>query len=310
MDKIIQYLNNSNKPIYVTGKSGSGKTTMLKQLPFSVKFISIQDINSYNDLELLVQPSIIQKMMNKNLNNHVCVIDDIDYLQNNDKKILTLLLKQFKLENKKKCVRNFKIILCGTNNYDKKINEIFKFCNIVTIHNINKELLYNKYEKNIQNTIKCIMVKDFKNDFIIENEKATQCLLFHENIIDTIKTFNDIQYYKQFLKNFCIGDYFDRISFQKQLWIFNEITYYFKLLHNYNLYKKSLLHTKKNSEYRFTKVLTKYSNEYNNNNFIIEICNKINISKKELYYSILNNESIDLTPIEINRCKNYFQLIN
>ena len=119
MDKIIQYLNNSNKPIYVTGKSGSGKTTMLKQLPFSVKFISIQDINSYNDLELLVQPSIIQKMMNKNLNNHVCVIDDIDYLQNNDKKILTLLLKQFKLENKKKCVRNFKIILCGTNNYDK-----------------------------------------------------------------------------------------------------------------------------------------------------------------------------------------------
>jgi ABC-type lipoprotein export system ATPase subunit len=44
MDKIIQYLNNSNKPIYVTGKSGSGKTTMLKKLPFSVKFISIQDI--------------------------------------------------------------------------------------------------------------------------------------------------------------------------------------------------------------------------------------------------------------------------
>jgi hypothetical protein len=308
MDKIIHYLNNSNKPIYVNGKSGSGKTSLLKNIPFSVKFISIQDINSYEELELLVQPSIIQKMMNKNLNNHICVIDDIDYLQNNDKKILTLLLKQFKLEIKKKSVRKFKIILCGTNNYDKKIKEIIKLCNVVNLNN-NKELLYNKYEKNIQNTITCIMSKDFKNDFIIENEKATQCLLFHENIIDTIKSLNDIHFYKQFLKNFCIGDYFDRISFQKQLWIFNEITYYFKLLHNYNLYKKSLLHTKKNTEYRFTKVLTKYSNEYNNNIFIIDICNKLNLSKKDLYYAILQNEIIDLTPIEVNRCKNYYQLL-
>ena len=32
MDKIIKYINNSNKPIYVYGKSGSGKTTICKDI--------------------------------------------------------------------------------------------------------------------------------------------------------------------------------------------------------------------------------------------------------------------------------------
>jgi hypothetical protein len=307
MDKIINYINNSNKPIYVYGKSGVGKTTILKNLPFLCKFISIQDINSYEELVIFAQPSVLDQFNNNN-NKQICIIDNIDYLQNNDKKILASLLKQFKIDDKKKIKNKFKFILCGTNNYDKKIKEIFKYCNLVNITNT-VNLLYNNYEKNIQNSIKKIMTKEFKDDFIIENEKATQSLLFHENIIDNIKNKNDIEFYKTFLKNYCIGDYFDRISFQKQLWIFNEITYYFKILHNYNLYKKTNIAVKKTSEYRFTKVLTKYSNEYNNNNFIIDICNKLNCSKKELFYLILNKKNTILTPTEFNRCQLYFQII-
>jgi hypothetical protein len=227
-------------------------------------------------------------------------------LQTNDKKILTALLKQFKFEEKNKKKRNFTLILCGTNYYDKKIKEIFKFCNVVHI-NTNNNLLYNNYEKNIQNNIKKIMTKSFDQDFIIDSEKATQSLLFHENIIDMIHAREDIIFYKQFLTNFCIGDYFDRISFQKQLWIFNEMTYYFKILHNYYLYKNTDLKPKRNTEFRFTKVLTKYSNEYNNNSFIISLCNQLKCSKKELYYSLLNNTA-NLTLIELNRAKNYFQI--
>ena len=306
MDKIIQYIKISNKPIYVYGKSGVGKTSILKKLPFSCKFISIHDINSYEDLITFAQPSILEQFSNNN-NKQICIIDNIDYLQNNDKKILASLIKQFKIEDKKKTKKNFILILCGTNNYDKKIKELFKFCNLVNIVN-NTHLSYNNYEKNIQNSIKKIMTKEFKEDFIIENEKATQCLLFHENIIDNIKTTNDILFYNSFLKNYCIGDYFDRISFQKQLWIFNEITYYFKILHNYNLYKKTIIPIKKTSEYRFTKVLTKYSNEYNNNNFIIDICNKINCSKKELFYIILNKNYTKISQPEFIRCQTYFQL--
>jgi hypothetical protein len=304
MEKIVHFIN-SNKPIYVHGKSGCGKTTLLKKLPYNVKFISIQDISSYEDLVIFAQPSILQKM---SLNNtkQICVVDNIDFLQTNDKKILTALLKQFKFEEKNKKKRNFTLILCGTNYYDKKIKEIFKFCNVVHI-NTNNNLLYNNYEKNIQNNIKKIMTKSFDQDFIIDSEKATQSLLFHENIIDMIHTREDIIFYKQFLTNFCIGDYFDRISFQKQLWIFNEMTYYFKILHNYYLYKNTDLKPKRNTEFRFTKVLTKYSNEYNNNSFIISLCNQLKCSKKELYYSLLNNTA-NLTLIELNRAKNYFQI--
>lgn len=304
MEKIVHFIN-SNKPIYVHGKSGCGKTTLLKKLPYNVKFISIQDISSYEDLVIFAQPSILQKM---SLNNtkQICVIDNIDFLQTNDKKILTSLLKQFKFEEKNKKKRNFTLILCGTNYYDKKIKEIFKFCNVVHI-NTNNNLLYNNYEKNIQNNIKKIMTKSFDQDFIIDSEKATQSLLFHENIIDMIHAREDIIFYKQFLTNFCIGDYFDRISFQKQLWIFNEMTYYFKILHNYYLYKNTDLKPKRNTEFRFTKVLTKYSNEYNNNSFIISLCNQLKCSKKELYYSLLNNTA-NLTLIELNRAKNYFQI--
>ena len=304
MEKIIHFIN-SNKPIYVHGKSGCGKTTILKKLPYNVKFISIQDISSYEDLVIFAQPSIIQKMSMNNTK-QICVVDNIDFLQTNDKKILTSLLKQFKFEEKNKKKRNFTLILCGTNYYDKKIKEIFKFCNIVHI-NTNNNLLYNNYEKNIQNNIKKIMTKSFDQDFIIDSEKATQSLLFHENIIDMIHTREDTIFYKHFLTNFCIGDYFDRISFQKQLWIFNEMTYYFKILHNYYLYKNTDLKPKRNTEFRFTKVLTKYSNEYNNNSFIISLCSQLKCSKKELYYSLLNNTA-NLTLIELNRAKNYFQI--
>ena len=317
INTILHFIN-SYKPIYIYGKSGCGKTSLLKTLP-SVKFISIQEITTYEDLVIFAQPSILERMSN-NQNKQICVIDNIDYLQNNDKKLLTSLLKQFKLEEKKKQRRNFVLILCGTNYYDKKIKEILKYCNILHMKDENI-LLYNQYEKNIQKNIQKIMNKNFKEDFLIEHEKATQSLLFHENIIDMVKTKEDILFYKHFLENYCIGDYFDRISFQKQLWVFNEMTYYFKILHNYYLYKKSELNPKKNVEFRFTKVLTKYSNEYNNNMFIINLCHELNCSKKELYYIILNKKlatpsilnttsTSSLSLIEINRASNYFQIQN
>jgi hypothetical protein len=171
-----------------------------------------------------------------------------------------------------------------------------------------KPLIYNNYEKNIQNSIKKIMNKEFRNDFIIENEKATQSLLFHENIIDIIKK-QDIPFYYKILKNLCAGDYFDRISFQKQLWIFNEMTYYIKILYNYSMYNNYPIYTKKNIDYRFTKVLTKYSNEYNNNSFIITLCNRLNISKKQLYYELKNNKPL-VSASEHKRACIYFQIEN
>jgi len=295
---------NSTKPIYLYGKSGVGKTELIKKLD-NVHFISIQDINEYEDILLFMKPSIIELFSKKECSK-ICVIDNIDYLHTHEKKVLTSFLKQFKLEEKRKKTRSFPIILCGTNIHDKKIKEIVKLSNMITLHK-EVHLSHNQYEKNIQHNIRQIMMKEFNEDNIIENEKATQALFFHENIVDCIKP-EHYSFYYNFLENICVGDYFDRISFQKQLWIFNEMTYYIKILHNYYLYKKTKIQCKKVPEYRFTKVLTKYSNEYNNNTFIIGLCNKLNCSKKELYYKIIRKDTEELSQIEINRASLYFQL--
>jgi chromosomal replication initiation ATPase DnaA len=304
-NKLKLYLE-QKKPIYIHGKSGIGKTYLIKKLEPLIKFIAIHDINDYDDLAPLMEPSILD-IFNRDISKKICVIDDIDFLHTHEKKVITSLMKNFKLEDKGKRKRSFPIILCGTNTHDKKIKELQKLCNV--IHYIKPFIIkHNLYEKNIQNNIRQIMQKEFKGDFMIENEKATQALLFHENIIDLLKTDQHLGFYYNFLKNFCIGDYFDRISFQKQLWIFNEMTYYIKILHNYYLYQKMDLYPRKTEDYRFTKVLTKYSNEYNNNTFIIGLCSRLNCTKKELYKKILLEDTKELTPIELNRVSIFFQL--
>lgn len=304
-NKLKLYLE-QKKPIYIHGKSGVGKTYLIKRLEPNIKFISIHDINDYDEIGRLVEPSILD-ILNKKTTKKICVIDNIDYLHTHEKKVLTSLIKNFKLEEKGKKKRGFPIILCGTNIHDKKIKELQKLCN--NINCVRPFIIHhNLYEKNIQNNIRQIMQKEFKGDFMIENEKATQALLLHENIIDLLKTNHHLLFYSHFLQNFCVGDYFDRISFQKQLWIFNEMTYYIKILHNYYLYQKMDIFPRKPDEYRFTKVLTKYSNEYNNNTFIIGLCNRLNCSKKELYKKIVLNDCQELSPIELNRVSVFFHL--
>lgn len=304
-NKLNKYLE-GKRPIYIHGRSGVGKTTLIKKLGPNVKFISIHEINEYDDIPPLIEPSILDIFQNKNIKK-ICVIDDIDFLHIHEKKVITSLMKNFKLEEKGKRIRNFPIILCGTNTYDKKIKEIQKLCNIIHFTR-SFSIKHNLYEKNIQNNIRQIMQKEFTTDFIIENEKATQALLFHENIIDLLKTKQHMLFYKHFLDNFCVGDYFDRISFQKQLWIFNEMTYYVKILHNYYLYQKMDIFPRKCEDYRFTKILTKYSNEYNNNTFIIGLCSRLNCTKKELYKKILVGDTKELSSIELNRVSVFFQL--
>lgn len=304
MEQLIHFLKLS-KPIYLHGKSGVGKTKLLKELK-DTQFISIHEINGFEDIYIHTQPSILE-LFKKKTNRKICIIDDIDFLNNHEKKVLTSLLKQFKLEEKKKINRGFSIILSGTNTHDKKIKELLKICNVIHL-NRPIELSYNRYEKNIQQNIRQIMLKEFDEDFMIENEKATQALLFHESIIDNLKK-NDINFYHHFLNNFCVGDYFDRISFKKQLWVFNEMSYYIKILHNYYLYQKTNINPKQTNDFRFTKVLTKYSNEYNNNIFINGLCSKLNCCKKDLFKKIKNNEfTTELTTNELNRASLFFQL--
>ena len=162
------------------------------------------------------------------------------------------------------------------------------------------------------------------SSIIKETDKTSISLLFHENVID-IFNLDDNKLYLKILNNICYGDYIDRQIFQHQLWEFNDISFIIKLIFNNNI----LLDVKKNTkdkvklqDIRFTKVLTKYSTEYSNKNFINYLCQLFNIDKKDVYllFNIMRekfktNEEIikyfsnyELKPLEIKRIYKFLDM--
>jgi len=156
-----------------------------------------------------------------------------------------------------------------------------------------------------------------------ETDRTTVALLWHENIIDVLGKYDknvSIPFYQKVLDNICFADYIDRITFQNQAWQFNEMSSLIKTFYNNKLYHEYF--TKKTkfnpTEVRFTKVLTKYSTEYNNSLFIKNLCQQLSMDQKDLFsfflyirglyneeeiYSMLEN--YEVTKLDINRIYRY-----
>ncbi len=157
------------------------------------------------------------------------------------------------------------------------------------------------------------------NTIMNETDRTIVGLLWHENIIDALDKTNQqdtIDIYKHLLDNICYADYIDRITFQKQIWLFNEMSSLLKTLYNNHIYhtKYPNLKKKKSTDIRFTKVLTKYSTEYNNSQFIAMLCQQLSLDKKDMFdffiklrnehseekiYSML--ETYEINKLDINR---------
>jgi hypothetical protein len=126
------------------------------------------------------------------------------------------------------------------------------------------------------------------NMLMNETDRTVVALLLHENIVDVLPKKQDtaIPFYLKFLDNVCYADYIDRITFQNQIWQFNEISSLMKTFNNNRIYHKVMNDEKpdpiQDSVIRFTKVLTKYSTEYNNIEFIYDLCKKMDMDKKDL----------------------------
>ena len=125
---------------------------------------------------------------------------------------------------------------------------------------------------------------------ISETDRTIIGLLWHENVINLITNKpSDALFYESVLKNICFADYIDRITFQKQIWIFNEMSSLLKTFYNNALYHRfkngsvaGSHHQITSADIRFTKVLTKYSTEYNNSIFIQRLCNQMLMDQKDL----------------------------
>lgn len=121
-----------------------------------------------------------------------------------------------------------------------------------------------------------------------DTDRTIVALLWHENIadaLDDIPNHVKLPFYVKLMDNICYADYIDRITFQNQIWLFNEMSSLMKTFYNNKLYhekfpeKSGTFHP---SEIRFTKVLTKYSTEYNNQLFMNNLSQELHMDKKDV----------------------------
>jgi hypothetical protein len=164
--------------------------------------------------------------------------------------------------------------------------------NLLTENIINKIFCNKSYNDDSKKITKSLINQYIKieehNKFINETDRTIIALLWHENIVDTISKKNiqkSFPFYYKILKNMCYSDYIDRITFQSQIWQFNEMSSLIKTFYNNKIYHNTFPENKngyKPDEVRFTKVLTKYSTEYNNMLFIYSLCQKLDLDKKDL----------------------------
>jgi DNA polymerase III delta prime subunit len=165
-----------------------------------------------------------------------------------------------------------------------------------------------------------------------ETDRTIVGLLWHENIVDVLGKLDksqSIPFYLNILDNICFADYIDRITFQKQIWQFNEMSSLIKTMKNNKLYHETLLDLNNGvnkrkfkynpTEVRFTKVLTKYSTEYNNFIFIQDLCQQLGMDKKDLFAFFLDIkekglddsqmlslfENYEIGKLDINRIYRY-----
>jgi hypothetical protein len=126
------------------------------------------------------------------------------------------------------------------------------------------------------------------NQFMNETDRTIVALLWHENIVDVLQQKNiakSFPFYSKILKIMCFADYIDRITFQSQIWQFNEMSSLMKTFYNNKLYHDHFPENKNKynpTEVRFTKVLTKYSTEYNNILFTYNLSQQLDLDKKDL----------------------------
>ena len=227
-------------------------------------------------------------------------------------------------------------VICGIIQYIQ--GDLRKLKTIYSIYVSKKSILNNNLIQNIflmksyNDDTRKITQKLINDNYNIEQHQTVMNetdrtivgLLWHENIIDVlgkIKKEESVPFYYKILENMCFADYIDRITFQKQIWQFNEMSSLIKTFKNNRLLHETFPKKQKYNpaEVRFTKVLTKYSTEYNNTLFIQNLCQQLSMDKKDLFAFFLDlktkytdaeilalfSENYEISKLDINRIYRY-----
>lgn len=165
------------------------------------------------------------------------------------------------------------------------------------------------------------------NTIMNDTDRTIIGLLFHENVINIFNkkeetnvkqmemNYENLNKYKRILDNICLADYMDRITFQKQIWQFNEYSSLIKTMKNNNeLFRDDKKEKEKMETIEFTKVLTKYSSEFNNQRFVQKLTQDLSMDKSDMflffnYLRTINNsqeiysllEPFNISKLEVER---------
>ena len=262
----------------------------------------------------------------------ICVSIKLELPTNNEvNKIIDMLMPKLENELKEKMV----LYIDGDLRKLKSTYDIYKNQESILKNQLVQNMFQQKnYNEDVKDIIKKLLNNNYKlnqhNELMNETDRTSVGLLYHENIIDVLEQIpkeNAIPFYNKILNNVCFSDYIDRITFQKQIWIFNEMSSLIKTFYNNHLYQKE--YGEKNIIFnppnvRFTKVLTKYSTEYNNSIFIQNLCKQLNMDIKDMFslwidlknkYTIeeiielFDNENYEISKLDINRIYRFLNIL-
>ena len=129
----------------------------------------------------------------------------------------------------------------------RKLNSILQIYNKQNIL-LNNEIIQNvfqskTYTEDSKNITQKLINKNFglnhHNHIMNETDRTMVGLLWHENIIDVLAKQSheaSFPFYHMVLDNICFADYIDRVTFQKQICQFNEMSSLTKTFYNNKLY--------------------------------------------------------------------------
>ena len=230
--------------------------------------------------------------------------------------ILKLYPSIFELENSHHIVSNILDYL--DNKFYKLINIHYFYYNNIIELKFNSSSVSNNNSTSVATSTSIINNSNIKlltknllehrfnlNDLDIINysDRTSLSLLLHENIIKLFNvnlSIDDLKIYKKILQNFAFCDCIDKNIFLYQIWQLNDITYIIKIFYNnFILYQNNLLKHIDQKDIIFTKILTKYSSEYNNFNFIFSNTQLYCTNKKNLLLHMFVSEKYDETHTKL-----------
>ena len=302
------------------------------------------DKGGINSLIKLIRPKKTKKQKKEEITYNPIICIGNYHL---DKKIKELIKVCIPIEIKKPTDTQMTLIVKNTmpeleDNLKLNINEFLqgdlrKLTSIVEIYRNHHSILKNEiiqkifkpksYNENTKEITKNLLDKPHNIDkhvvIMNETDRTIVGLLWHENIVDILEHSDkseSIPFYLDILENMCFADSIDRIIFQKQIWQLNEMSSLIKTFQSNHMFHtwKNKPNRKPSQTMRFTKVLTKYSTEYNNATFIQNICRDTGFDIKDVFsyfcmlrinhtedeiYNIL--ETFEISKLDVARIYRY-----